>query len=285
MKNFAINFTGTYTRDEVPPRCRKPRPITHEASAQVEVPILAAGDAPVAFRVRGVEDTVREIRTVDGRLFSPYLPHAHQTEPSLPGSVHFPQDADVTRHRRLYLHAESEDEFHEGVEAYFGQFRIIDGVVWEEAAEPAYLVATFGLGGNGSVGLMVSDRKDHGTLFRADEFETARAWADEVARNLGDRSSRYEDPRFAERYRAIEVLAPDAVTLVTISPAPKEVRDLQFEYRMARDRLSRANTSDEETECFFEVTRLREEIIKHGHSPIESEARPYEARHGAEETL
>lgn len=26
MNHFAISLTGTYTRNEIPPRCRKPRP-------------------------------------------------------------------------------------------------------------------------------------------------------------------------------------------------------------------------------------------------------------------
>lgn len=285
MKHFAISLTGTYTRDEIPPRCRKPRPVTYETSAQVEVPTVSSDDAPVAFRIREVEDRIKEIRTFDGRLFAPYLPHSHQEEPSLPGSVHFPQDVDVTRHHRIPNRAESEDEFHQTIEAFFGGFLIIDGVVWAESREPAYEVVTFGLGGDGSTALMATDRATQGNVFRADEFEAARAFAEDVARQRGDRQERFEDPRSAEWDRAIEVLIPEAVTLVTATPAPKDIRDLRFNYSLARDRLSRASTPDDEKEHFSEAVRLRDEIIMRGYSPIESEVHPYEARHEAKERL
>lgn len=285
MEHFAINLTGTYTRNEIPPRCRKPRPVTHEASAQIEVPTVTADDAPIAFRIHGIEDHIKDIRTFDGRLFTLYLPHARQTEPSLPASVHFPQDVDVTRHHRIPNRAESEDEFYQTVEAFFGGFLIIDGVVWVESREPAYEVVTFGLGGDGSTALVVTDRATHGNVFRADEFEAARAFAEGVARQHGDRQGRYEDPRSAERYRAIEVLIPEAVTLVTATPAPRDIRDLRFNYSLARDRLSRASTPDDEKEHFTEAVRLRDEIIMRGYSPVEPEVHPYEARHEAKEGL
>lgn len=289
MEHFAISLTGTYTRDEIPPRCRKPRPVTYETSAQVEVPMVSSADAPVAFRVREVEDRIREIRTFDGRLFAPYLPWAHQEEPSLPGSAHFPQDVDTERVNLRYslYDVDSDEAYYQKAKDHYQRFLIIDGIVWEETAEPGYHVSTLGLGGmNGSsVSLGVSTRKDHGTLFRADEFEDALAWARTLADERRDSSSRYIDPESVERHRTIEVLVPKAVTLVTITPAPKEVRDLRFEYSLARDYLSRATTPEEEAERFAEVVRLREEIVKKGHFPIESDARPYEARHGAVEAL
>lgn len=284
MKHFAISLTGTYTRDEIPPRCRKPRPVTYETSAQVEVPMVTSDDAPVAFRIRRLDDQTQEIRTHDGRLFAPYLPHSHQEEPSLPGSVHFPQDVDTERSNLRYVtfNVDSDEAYYQQAQEHYRRFLIIDGVVWEETTEPGYHVTVFGFG---DVSLGVSDRKDHGTLFRADEFEDALAWARTLADERRDSSSRYIDPESVERHRAIEVLVPEAVTLVTIAPAPKEVRDLRFQYSLARDYLSRATTPDEETERFAEVVSLREAIIKRGHSPIESDARPYEARHDAKESL
>ena len=287
MNHFAINLTGTFTRDEIPPKCRKPRPVTHETSAQVEVPMVTSDEAPVAFRVREIEDIVKEIRTFDGRLFAPYLPWSRQEETSLPGSAHFPPPVDTELHSLRYVtfDVDSDEAYYQKAKDYYQRFLIIDGIVWEEVAEPGYHVSTLGLGGmNGSsVSLGVSTRKDYGTLFRADEFEDALAWAKTLADERRDSSSRYIDPKSVERLRTIEVLVPEAVTLVTIAPAPKEVRDLRFQYSLARDYLSRATTPDEETERFAEVVRLREEIVKKGHSPIESDARPYEARHGAVE--
>lgn len=274
---FAVTVHGTYTRSEVPPRCRKPRPVLYDTTATVTVESVSSSAAPVALRVTELRDDERapsEIRTYQGRLYAPHESYYRQEGPTVPGDSRFPSE--VTTHR--YDHASSSEEFLAAIIDAYKPFLIIDGIVWAETSEPGYLVATFGIGGiNGTTSLMVSDRTDYGTLFRADEFEAARAHAVEVSRDRGDRADQYEGEA-AETYRAIEVLIPEAVTLVTVPPEPMEVRDLRFEYSTARNHLSRARTPDEETDAFEEVVRLREAIIRHGHAPLASEARPYEAR-------
>lgn len=277
---FTVTVHGTYARDEIPPRCRKPRPVTYDATATVDVASVTGQEAPVAFRITKLYDDGRntsEIRTYQGRLFAPYKPFSRQVEPTVPGDSRFP--AEVTADNvRMWRDASTAEEFRAGVSEYFAQFLVIDGGVWVETAEPGYLVTTFGLGGgSGSTALMVSTRTDHGTLFRADEFEAACAHAAEVSRDRGDPAGRYEGEG-AEQYRAIDVLVPEAVTLVTVPPEPVEVRDLRFDYDIARDRLSRVYSPDEETDAFEEVVRLREAIIRRGYTPVESDARPYEAR-------
>lgn len=279
---FNITVTGTYTRDEIPPRCRKPRPVSHDTSAKATIPTVTATDAPVAFRVTNHNRAVSEIRTHAGRLYGPYLPARQQTDPTEPGSAQFPAEIDENDHTQTRYRLGSPstaEEFTAAVTEYFARFLIIDNAVWVEVPEPGYHVATYGLGGiNGSTGLSVSTRKDHGTLFRADEFEAALTHAIETSRDRGDDPTRYE--QHGEDYRDIEVLIPEAVTLVTIPPTPKPVRRLRWDYDSARSRLRDAHTPDEETQAFQEVERLRQEIIQTGHTPVESDARPYEARHG-----
>lgn len=292
MDSFIITAHGTYTREEIPPRCRKPRPVTHVTQTTTIVPAVDSTQAPVAFRVHQVipEGRVDEIRTHQGRLYGLYRPVSGQTEPTTPGSAQFPSEVDADSHdlTRLMPHGtpSSAEEFSTAVSEQLASFLIIDGAVWVTVAEPGYLVTTFGLGGlNGSTGLMVSTRRDHGTLFRADEFDAARVYAAEVARERGDRADRYEDDEQAERHRGIEVLIPEAVTLVTVPPTPRRVRDLRFEYARACDRLSQARTPDEEAELFGEVVWLRGEIIRSGHAPVRPDVQPYEARHGQQEVM
>lgn len=289
MKHFAISLTGTYTRDEIPPRCRKPRPVTYETSAQVEVPMISSDDAPVAFRIREIEDHIKEIRPFDGRLFAPYLPHSRQEEPSLPGSVHFPQDVDTERHHLRYTPnpIDSDEAFYDAAAEHYRQFLIIDGIVWVEIGEPSYSVDTFGMGHNhGGTGLMVNAGaagRHSGKTFRADEFEAAHAHAIETAANRGDTESVARFERDPEEYRRIEVLIPEAVTLVTVPPTPKEVRELRWEYDTARRRLEGADTPDEETEAFARVVALRKQIVALDHTPVQPREVPYEARHGIQE--
>lgn len=282
MQNFTLSITGTYTRDEIPPRCRKPRPVTYPASAQVEIPAYTRNQAPVAFRIkalRGHEDfeATNDIRTINGRLYAPYLPYSRQTEPTIPGDSNFPQDVDADR--IIYsLRADSDETFSQEVEEHYSAYVIIDGTVWVETSEPKYNVDTFGFGNNhGGTGLMVNGH--HGTFFRADEFADALAYAIRVAKGRGDTDN---VTRFTEnpgQYRAIEVLIPEAVTLVTFAPAPKEVRTLRFEYDNARSRLRNADNPNDETEGFAEVVKLREKIVALGYTPVEpSDQTPYEAR-------
>lgn len=178
---FAVTVHGTYTRSEVPPRCRKPRPVLYDTTATVTVESVSSSAAPVALRVTELRDEERapsEIRTYQGRLYAPHESYYRQEGPTVPGDSRFPSE--VTTHR--YDHASSSEEFLSAIIDAYKPFLIIDGIVWAETSEPGYLVATFGIGGvNGTTSLMVSDRTDYGTLFRADEFEAARAHAVEVS--------------------------------------------------------------------------------------------------------
>lgn len=290
MDHFIINASGTYTREEIPPRCRKPRPVTHETSAQAQIPSVTSDESPVAFRIRDLDDRTTEVRTHDGRLFAPYRTGPDRTEPILPGSTKFPQDVDTTFNGLGYVGypVDSEDAYRQAVQDQYRKFLIIDGIVWVEAGEPSYSVSTFGMGGNhGGTGLMVNRDamgRHSGATFRADEFEDAHAYAIEVANRRGDTRdvARYQDN--PEHYRCIEVVIPEAVTLVTVAPSPQRVRRLRTDYSMAIHKLDRASTPDEETEAFARVVVLREEIVSLGYTPIESNALPYEARHGADET-
>lgn len=282
MQNFTLNITGTYTREEIPPRCRKPRPVTYDASAQIEIQALTQDQAPVAFRIkalRGHEDfeATNDIRTASGRLYAPYLPYSRQTEPTIPGDSNFPQNVEANRWD--YSNTDSQEAFTQKVEEHYNAYVIIDGAVWVETREPYYTVATFGFGNNhGGTGLMVSGNS--GNTFRADEYADALACAIETARDRGDTKDVARFTNRPEEYRAIEVLIPDAVTLVTVSPAPKEVRDLRFDYEYARGHLKDAETPDAETKAFAEVTELREKIVALGYAPIAPrDQNPYEARH------
>lgn len=277
MKSFTLNIKGAYTRLEVPPRCRKPRPVTHAAQVQVEVRAVTAAEAPVAFRVNDWSEDENEIRTFAGRLFAPYRPTARQDEPTRPGDESFPQNVDFTR---TYYGAEldSEEAFKRAIEDFYASFLIIDGIVWEEVSEPFYVVTTFGMGNNhGGTALMVNG--NGGTVFRADEFDEALAHAIETAEDRGDTKNVHNFKTDPEQYRAIDVLIPDAVTLVTVPPAPKEVRHLRWDYDEARRNLYKAESPDEETRAFAQVSMLREQIAALGHTPVAvSNYTPYEAR-------
>lgn len=287
MSAFTVTVSGNYVRDEIPPRCRKPRPVSHEATATYDVPQVSADDAPVAFKVeRAIAEKVEQIRTHGGNLYARYLPWAHQEEPSIPGSDHFPAEVDGDRYHSFLSRPESAEEFEQNVQDHYGNFLIIDGEVWVATSEPRYVVMTFGLGNNhGGTGLMDSSSDNQNIMatsyFRADEYEQARQHAIQVASRRGDTEDVARFEKNPESYRSIEVVIPDAVTLVTMLPESEEARDLRFDYWSAVRKLkdSDGNGIEEEEQAFSKVAVLRAKLIDLGVPVQEPTARPYEARH------
>lgn len=287
---FAVTVTGTYTRDEIPPRCRNPRPVTHQVSTTVRVPVVSAEQAPVAFHIRTDDATYQAqeptvFRYWGGHLYVPWAPSVERADVH-PGDPMFEAEQSVERHA-LPARIDSKDAFDLAVEEKYGTYLIIDGVVWESSGEPRYVIQTFGLGANhGGTGVFVDtfDRSniDATAIFRADEMEAAVAYAAEVAADRGDTKDvawlKTNGPRWT-----IDVLIPEAVTLVTVPPEPKEVRGLRWTYRLAVAELDRllsreATTPQQEVKAVEKIARLRHQIINAGCSPIAPTARPYEAR-------
>lgn len=202
-----VNITFEYrTLNVVPPRCRKPRTVYDTETITVTVPAATSAAAPVAFRVPDRTIGPTEYRWWDDRLWIPYLPWSHQSEPSTPGSGYFPATVKVGGL------GDGRDAALQQVRDRYAAYLIIDGVVWKESAgEPIYTVATFGLGNNhGGTALLVDDminRHGPGNCFRADQFEAARGQALEVAAAREDNESlsgiRDTPP--------IEVLIPEAI--------------------------------------------------------------------------
>lgn len=278
---FPVLVTGEYTVNEVPPRCRKPRDVSYDTTVTVEVPIISAKDAPVAFRVTpawGAPRTTDIIRLWNGNLYGLYLPYSRQTDPTIPGTVQFPSETQS----RAYF--EGKEAFVKATCDEYASFVIIDGEVWAMTGEPRYYTVTMGLGDNhGGTSFGEVDRDNSNiraeAYFRADDFDAALAYAVDVATRRGDTRSAAEFVDSPESHRTIEVLIPEAVTLVTVDATPQNVRDLRWEYLTAIGRLDRV-TSDPELEpkLFAEVVRIRGEIIAAGFAPVEPQIRPYERR-------
>ena len=235
-----VTVATRYTAEEVPPRCRKPRPVTHELSVDTAIPTGTGEDFPMAFRVHGHAD--REQVTVIrwdpqcNRLFS-LATSPHRSEdgtwtdlPVEPGTEEF--RTATTPHPGAF----TEEEAREAVNTLCTEnARVIDGQLWRTSLEPGYYVTTFGLGGNhGGTALFADYPTTRGLsaseAFRANEFEAAREHAVTVATQRGDTQS---VPRLRDTAPGIEVLAPEAVTLFTETAETKEVRKLRSDYEAA----------------------------------------------------
>lgn len=224
-EDFVVGIKGFWVnQNEIPPRARKPRRVEHPYSTTVSVSSVASEDAPVSMVVDEPIGGPKEYRHDGNGWFVRHLPYAHQTEPSIAGGPHFRREHEMPRYDCCEY--DSEDEFEEGAWAYADQFLIVDGVVWQRAPEPTYLIATFGLGGNhGGTGLMVGAPRspnEHSNTYSANQFDLAKQRAIEVAAARGDTESVKRFETMTEPL--IHVDDPSLITFVR-EPSEEEIAE------------------------------------------------------------
>jgi hypothetical protein len=285
---FDVHLTIDYFRMEIPPRCRKPRPVDHQTEGVWRVPVVDPADAPVVFTIApAFEDDVRGprvIRQVAGQL---YAPENHRVDqgPTVPGSDVFPD------HRAVELEDASqiadEDLVAEAADSRgardLGGSLVIDGEVWTPVGEPRYTVMTFGVGNNHGgtdISVKVDDNSNIGgdSYFRADAYEAALSEAISTAKWRGDTEDVARWETEPDQDRRITVHDRSAVKLVTPPVTPWEIYDARWDYRSKLDDLSRARSPEAEASLFAEVCALRRKIVDAGFSPVATDVRPYEDR-------
>lgn len=274
-ETFTVTVTGQYVCEEIPYRCRKPRPVAHAAKTTVQVPVVDSEQAPAAFRIHDVNGT-ETIRLYDQNLHALHT-WSRDRKPVEPGSEHFPAEVEADRNHNFWISAESAEDFEAQARNALGGFVIIDGQVWKRTGEPRYYITTFGFGRNhGGTSLMTVCRDTYGrntSIFRADDIDGARAYARRIANGRGDTDSL---PRL-DREPEIEVLIPEAVTLETIAAEPEEIDSARIDYSMAISRLSDYHgTAEEEAQHFEALVAARQRITDAGYEPVAPARRPEE---------
>lgn len=260
LDQFDVTVTGAWTEDVINRRGKVTRQIHHEMTHVVHIPMARLADAPVAMKV----GEISEYRLFDGNLYLPYGPIE-----TVCGGPGFPGE------HALGVYNESAEEFIEFAEHWARTFLILDGVVYARAREPRYEVTTFGMGHNHGGTALMTSTDAAGFIFRADDFESAKRYAEMIATNRGDTESL---PRFRP---LIEVLIPEAVTLVTEPPLTTEQEDLQWEYRRAASRfrdIVDGRYRGDEQDAFDTMVAARNRLIAEGIplTPYRKDA--YEAR-------
>lgn len=240
-----IRVLFNYTISTIPPRCRKPRLVTHnDGAVEVEIQELTAEQAPVAIRASGTKLTddveyAYDLRWWNGRLWSAVQlddncePRAYTNGmqdwewPAMPeildlrlGSRNvswiFPFHSNFGSNPRESVEAD--------IQAFALDYVVIEGKPYRPVREPRYVVMTFGLGSNhGGTSLMVSassnsNIKDE-AFFGLLELEGAKAYATEVAERRADTKSlpmRYGWAQF-------EVLMPQVLTVRNPATRPEAV--------------------------------------------------------------
>lgn len=289
-QTFDITIDGKYTVMEVPPRCRNARPVEYETSTVVNVPVVTDTDAPVAFEIREIGERVRQVRTWDGNLYAPYRPFSGQTETSIAGDEHFPAERSADWY--VSRDASSAGHFADLLAERYADFLIVDvddrDEVWVPCSEPRYVVQTFGVGSNhGGTALMVTGGDNSNVkataYFRADDFESARAYGLQIAARRSDTES---VARIEAQEPEIAVLVPDAVRLVV--PAQESSQTAQARADLAARTSAYFKVMDRgwehsaavEKATWNAMVKARKALLALTDDPtgINAERRPYEDR-------
>lgn len=245
ISTLPVRFTGTYRLMEIPPRCRKPRPVPHEADFTLPVRSATDEQAPIAITYPTGFDTAAVLRFFDHQLYQQathHPPTAWSGERRTPvateyGSAGFPAEAAL---HTTWGTVDSLDAVKAQHAEYLARYLVVDGLVWERATEPRYVVS-------GSRHRSHWDRPwapwidlsttttdtadDPRHIFRADQHTAALADALAMARSLGVDEARTAE--LAAQAPQITVHVPAAVQLVIPEQEHGDLPGLRTELRHA----------------------------------------------------
>lgn len=238
-----INVKFQYTKDWIPPRCRKPRPGLFDGEVTVKVKEVKATEAPwacIVYASRRYHDEypVNPIRWHDGNFYQRamkdmWVNRDHVMVDSYGKHVIWADyDDDMCYQRRgmrvdelvRMIRRMSEERYSEEENKHWigwkaDRYLIVNGEVWEKVGEPRYLVQTFGLGHNHggtawfcTYGYNQNISKD--AYFNANEFERMVEHYFDVALGRGDTEDahRYAKDIADGNYDHIKVLMPEVFT-------------------------------------------------------------------------
>lgn len=181
----------------IPPRCRKPRSKTYQASTEVTIETVTPGDAPMAFTVtENCPPMTVPVRSHDDSLYRPLMLRARHTLNGTDDRHLTPHDSewDGWSHRSYEENTNEAAWASDAHKHYDGLYLIIEGHVWVRCHEPRFYMTTFGFGGgHGGTGLF-TEWYDRGAgaadcYFRADQFREAQTAAIALATGRDDTDS------------------------------------------------------------------------------------------------
>jgi hypothetical protein len=216
-----IQVKFEYTESVVPQGCRKPRPQGFEASMALTIHELSLADAPVAIREidyypRPGESPLTEYRWWRKKLWIPYRSRPHVDAPYEEQTA--TQFEEIEHKHRCYG-SKTQKEVRQEIKRWASNILFIDGLRYELAGEPRYVVMTFGLGHNHGIGWGTSlstvnfynSNISKKAYYRIDQFEAAVAATERTALGRGDTKAvpvvEVQNPN------RFEILIPEAVRL------------------------------------------------------------------------
>lgn len=147
---MTIDLEIEFHENEIPPRCRKPRPIEHKETVKVKIREVSDEVAPIAFTIEGDRKDSVIIREYKGQLYKEANisfyngrerePYAFDQIPwqTVLEKYTFPGTYTTRAEYIAYLKVQSR------------KYLIVDKTVYNLCYEPYYEIVTFGLCGDGT---------------------------------------------------------------------------------------------------------------------------------------
>lgn len=184
---MVIEIEIEFHENEIPPRCRKPRPIGHKEKVKVRIKEATASEAPVAFIVHSLKERPMEVRLFKNQLYKEARisfyngksaeEYAFEAIPWETVFRKYPNYGEYTKAEYIaYLKLTSRE------------YLIVDGRVFHRCYEPFYRITTFGYYGCGTAIFPEFSDKSRKEVFGYSALDKDQAISDaiEIARNRGD---------------------------------------------------------------------------------------------------
>lgn len=185
-----VDLNFTYSVNEIPPRCRKPRWVEKNGKTTVTVKELNAGDMKIAFIVKDYNsETV--IRAYDDMLYKVAVRRTNEGDEWM--------TVETLKNRlecqaRTSWYCKPYDEIIDELQEVADRYAIVGSTVYEVVGEPRYCIYTFGLGHNhGGTSLSVdyhfNENISPERYFDALHYDAAVRMASDIAMSRGDTDS------------------------------------------------------------------------------------------------
>ena len=228
MRRVQVKIPYEYTKQIIPKYCRNPRGVVFNSEISVSIHKVNAEQAPIAIRefnqhfndkTEKYEPATTDYRWYRKKLwvlhsFSRYCHAPYETQTT----EQFAKDPYPMTNGMSYYHAyRTQQENRCCIMAWARNILLIDGMRWQQIAEPRYVIHTFGLGHNhGHPGTSLSSTNSYNSniskvrYFRIDQHDLALDTAIATALNRGDDKAL----SFIEKYHeTFDILIPGALRL------------------------------------------------------------------------
>lgn len=188
---MVIEIEIEFHENEVPPKCRKPRPIGHKEKVKVRIREASATEAPVAFIVHSLRERMMEVRLFKNQLYK----EARISFYNGKRSEEYEFDAipweSVFRKYPNYGEYTTKAEYVAHLKLTSREYLIVDGKVFRRCYEPFYRISTFGYYGCGTAIFSEFSDKSRKEVFGYSALDKERAIADaiNIATERGDEKS------------------------------------------------------------------------------------------------